>query len=277
MLESAVRLAVLDNTLGQGRADASNRFKFARIGLVNADQDRRCRLFSGWRSLNPRKGHRQGTPQEGDRHQGKPPSIVSLHRTHLLPFSLLSRTGGRVPKIYNNVNMIFILNNTPFFPFFTVSAFICCARSCDSYNDPTMLKVGPRIREIRKGKKVTLIELSKQTGIAQATLSRIETGRMIGTVESHQKIADALGLTLAALYAPLDRRYEEVAVGKKETARKLVHQGRGCQIELLTQEVTKKKITPLYVTLSGSSKTALEENERGVEKFIWVQECTSFS
>lgn len=137
---------------------------------------------------------------------------------------------------------------------------------------PAMLKVGPRIREIRKGKKITLIELSKQTGIAQATLSRIETGRMIGTVESHQKIADALGLTLAALYAPLDRRYEEVAVSKKETPRKLVHQGRGCQIELLTQEVTKKKITPLYVTLSGSSKTALEENERGVEKFIWIQE-----
>ncbi len=135
-----------------------------------------------------------------------------------------------------------------------------------------MLKLGNRIRDLRKTKKVTLIELSKQTGIAQATLSRIETGRMIGTVESHQKVAEALGLGLAELYAPLDRRYEEIQHAKKEAPRKVVHQGKGCTIELLTQEVTKKKITPLLVTLAGNSRTSTEHNERGVEKFFWVLE-----
>lgn len=135
-----------------------------------------------------------------------------------------------------------------------------------------MLKIGDRIRQLRKEKKVTLIELSKQTGIAQATLSRIETGKMVGTVESHGKIAEALGHSLAALYAPLDRRYQEVTVSKKEAPRKTLHEGRSCQIELLTQEVTKKKISPLLVTLAGNGKTSLEENERGVEKFVWVLE-----
>lgn len=135
-----------------------------------------------------------------------------------------------------------------------------------------MLKVGARIRELRKAKKVTLVELSKQTGVAQATLSRIETGSMIGTVESHQKIAEALGLGLAELYNPLDRRYEEIVHSKKDTPRKIVHQGRGCQMELLTQEVTKKKITPLLVTLAGNARSSLEQNDRGVEKFIWVLE-----
>lgn len=135
-----------------------------------------------------------------------------------------------------------------------------------------MFKIGSRIRTIRKAKKITLVELSKQTDIAQATLSRIETGRMIGTVESHEKIAEALGMSLAELYAPLDRRYEEVAHTKKEAPRKVVHQSRGCQIELLTQEVTRKKITPLLATLAGNSHTATERNERGVEKFIWVLE-----
>ena len=133
-----------------------------------------------------------------------------------------------------------------------------------------MFKVGDRIRAIRKEKKVTLIDLSKQTGIAQATLSRIETGKMIGTVESHGKIAEALGLGLAELYAPLDRRYHEVVHSKKETPHKVVHQARGIQMELLTQGVTKKKITPLLATLTGSSRTSTEQSERGVEKFIWV-------
>lgn len=132
------------------------------------------------------------------------------------------------------------------------------------------MKLGPRIRSIRKAKKITLIDLSKQTGIAQATLSRIETGKMTGTVASHNKIAEVLGLGLAELYAPLDRRYEEVIHTKKETPRKAVHQGRGCQMELLTQEVTKKKITPLLATFSGNSRTSQEQNERGVEKFVWV-------
>lgn len=135
-----------------------------------------------------------------------------------------------------------------------------------------MMKIGSRIRTLRKAKKITLIELSKQTGIAQATLSRVETGSMVGTVESHRKIAEALGLGLAELYAPLDRRYEEITIFKKEAPRKAVHQSRGCQTELLTNEVTKKKMTPLLVTLSGGAKTSLEQNERGVEKFVWVLE-----
>lgn len=133
-----------------------------------------------------------------------------------------------------------------------------------------MMRVGKRVRELRKAKKITLVELSKQTGIAQATLSRIETETMTGTVESHRKIAEALGLGLAELYAPLDRRYQEIVHAKKEVPRKVSHQGKGCQVELLTQEVTKKKITPLEMTLAGNTKTSLERNERGVEKFVWV-------
>ena len=69
--------------------------------------------------------------------------------------------------------------------------------------------IGLKIRDLRRQKKITLIELSKLTGIAQATLSRIETGLMIGTVSSHQKIAEAIGVSLAELYREIDTRYEK--------------------------------------------------------------------
>ncbi len=130
--------------------------------------------------------------------------------------------------------------------------------------------LGQRIRQIRKEKDVTLIELSQKTGVAQATLSRIETGTMVGTVESHQKIAESLGVGLAELYAAVDRRHREVAHLTQDKTRKATHQARGLQIELLTQESTKKKIVPLLMTLSSGAKTASEENERGVEKFYFV-------
>lgn len=136
-----------------------------------------------------------------------------------------------------------------------------------------MLKnLGERIRKLRKERNITLIELSKKTGVAQATLSRIETGTMMGTVESHEKIAEAMGIGLAELYVGVDRRYEEISVLKKEAAKKVTRQTKDIKLELLTQESSQKKITPLLLTLNPKGETQLESNERGVEKFIFLLE-----
>lgn len=135
-----------------------------------------------------------------------------------------------------------------------------------------MLKnLGQRIRQLRKTKSITLIEVSKLTGIAQATLSRIETGVMMGTVECHEKIAEVLGIGLAELYSGVDRRYEEIA-HTKTAERKISHLGRNVQIEVLTQESSNKKITPLLITLQGESRCQEERNERGIEKFLYLIE-----
>lgn len=135
---------------------------------------------------------------------------------------------------------------------------------------PMLKNLGQRIRTLRKEKGLTLVEISEKTGIAQATLSRIETGTMIGTVESHEKIAEMLGIGLAELYAGVDRRYEQIAhLGPKDT-RKITLHAKDVHVELLTQESSKKKITPLLLTLQGNGKTEREVNERGVEKFVWV-------
>ena len=44
--------------------------------------------------------------------------------------------------------------------------------------------------------------------------------------------------------------------------------------ELLTQEISKKKITPLLVTLVSHGKSEIERSERGVEKLLFVLEGT---
>jgi len=51
---------------------------------------------------------------------------------------------------------------------------------------------------------MTLRELSETSNVALASLSRIETGKMIGTIESHQSIASALGKNLSQLYSNTD-------------------------------------------------------------------------
>lgn len=135
-------------------------------------------------------------------------------------------------------------------------------------------QLGRRIRDLRREKKVTLIELSHNTGVAQATLSRIETGLMTGTVESHQKIAGTLGVSLARLYEGVDERHGRTAHFPISAARAVTAKTDQIKCELLTQEISKKKITPLLVTLGAHGKSGREELDRGVEKFVLVLEGT---
>ena len=133
-------------------------------------------------------------------------------------------------------------------------------------------QLGRRIRDLRRQNKVTLIELSHSTGVAQATLSRIETGLMTGTVESHQKIAETLGVSLAQLYEGIDARYARTSHSPAGGERQVTAKSDQMKCELLTQEISKKKITPLLITLAAHGKSGREELERGVEKLIFVLE-----
>jgi len=134
------------------------------------------------------------------------------------------------------------------------------------------MEIGKRIREARKAKKITLVELSNLTGVAQATLSRIETGVMTGTVDSHQRVAKALGLSLAELYSGIDERLQTVAYQPKaERPSVTIYSGK-IRREILTQQAEKKKITPFLLTLEPGSETETEKLEAGIEKFFYVLE-----
>ena len=133
-------------------------------------------------------------------------------------------------------------------------------------------ELGSKIRQLRRQKKVTLLELARITGVAQATLSRMETGLMLGTVKSHQKIAETLGVSLGELYQGIDNRYAKIAHQAAGTERKVFSKTEQVKCELLTQEISKKKMTPLLVTLTSHGKSGTERLERGVEKLIFVLE-----
>ncbi len=136
-----------------------------------------------------------------------------------------------------------------------------------------MLKnLGARMRELRKQKGLTLVEIAEKTGVAQATLSRIETGVMIGTIESHAKIAEVIGVGLPELYQDIDDRSSKTALVKEEDQKKGTIHSKNVKITLMTQQVGTKKISPLLIELAGNSETEKEKKERGVEKFVWVQE-----
>ncbi len=128
------------------------------------------------------------------------------------------------------------------------------------------------MRELRKQKGLTLVEIAEKTGVAQATLSRIETGVMIGTIESHAKIAEVIGVGLSELYQDIDDRASKTAYVNEEDQRKGTVHSKNVKITLLTQQAGDKKITPILIELGAGTETEKEKKERGIEKFIWVQE-----
>lgn len=128
------------------------------------------------------------------------------------------------------------------------------------------------MRELRKLKGLTLVEIAEKTGVAQATLSRIETGVMIGTIESHAKIAEVIGVGLPELYQDIDDRTSKTSLSKEDDQKKTTIHSKNVKITLLTQQSGSKKMTPLLIELASGAETEKEKKERGVEKFIWVQE-----
>ena len=135
--------------------------------------------------------------------------------------------------------------------------------------------VGARLRHLRKSQGITLTELAKASGVDAATISRIETGKMMGTLESHIKLATGLGLKVTDLYAGIEEARTKDAVTVQTPSRHegvYVHQAGKSAIALLTTEVLKKKLMPVLVTIEPGGSTHKEEARVGTEKFLYVLE-----
>ncbi len=81
----------------------------------------------------------------------------------------------------------------------------------EAMTDAVLTSVGPRLRALRQGRGLTLMQLSEETGISVSTLSRLESGQRRPTLE--------LLLPLARAHqVPLDE-----LVGAPETGDPRVH------------------------------------------------------
>jgi len=129
--------------------------------------------------------------------------------------------------------------------------------------------IGEAIRLSRKAKKITLVELSRLTGVAQATLSRIETGVMQGTIDSHKKIAEALGVSLAELYSGIDTRKQNIDNESQSARSSANYLSEKVRCEILTPSAPHKKMFPMHIRFEPKGEVTLEPLERGVDKFIY--------
>ena len=69
----------------------------------------------------------------------------------------------------------------------------------DEATDRTLDAVGPRLKQLRQRRDITLSDLAEETGISTSTLSRLESGLRRPTLEQLLPLARAYGVTLDEL------------------------------------------------------------------------------
>lgn len=81
-------------------------------------------------------------------------------------------------------------------------------------------KVTRTMREVRKAQGLTIQELSEKSGVPWGTLQGIDSGRIAGNLITRQKIADALGVPLRALWPYITEEWGELFEAMKRDAKR---------------------------------------------------------
>lgn len=97
---------------------------------------------------------------------------------------------------------------------------------------PMEVDLGARIRALRVARGETLRQLAAQAGVTESFLSQVERGVASPSIASVQRIARALGQSIAELFTEDDPAGSLVRVGDR---RRIVYQGLGAVDEFLTR------------------------------------------
>lgn len=136
------------------------------------------------------------------------------------------------------------------------------------------MALGKRIKALRKDKRMTLDQVAKKSGVAKATLSKIENGIALGTLRTHLKLCEALDVNLSDLYAGIEQGIEGdiVALEAESKEPELFTYDEKASSVILSTGVSRKHMLPQLLMLDAGGKTPLEQNPRGTEKFLFVLE-----
>ncbi len=132
------------------------------------------------------------------------------------------------------------------------------------------MKIGNRIKLLRKERHMTLDELARKSGVALATLSRMENDKMTGTLDSHKSICKSLGTSLTDLYKDIEDASKTVESVPKTKRTEYFSSTTKAKQELLVTKTQNKKVIPLMLKIEPSGQTQKEADDLGIEKFVYI-------
>ena len=113
--------------------------------------------------------------------------------------------------------------------------------------------LGPRIKELRKAHGLSLADLSRPTGLSEATLSRIENGQSLISADHLYQLARTLKVDITAFFEQGSRN---ISAGIRSISRRgeaVALQTARYRAEVLCTDIANKKMHPAINTVTISS------------------------
>ena len=118
----------------------------------------------------------------------------------------------------------------------------------------TQLQLGPRIRSMRQARRLTLRDVSERAGVTESFLSQVEREVTSPSIATVQRIARALDLSIAQLFA---EEPETGRVVRREARRTVAYPGLKSVDEFLTSNMA-SRLQVILSTIQPGGGTGAE-------------------
>ncbi len=131
-------------------------------------------------------------------------------------------------------------------------------------------RLGARVKDLRKGKGLTLQDLAGRSGVSRAMISKLERGEKNPTLVVAARLAEGLEVTLSQLAGTEDRR--EVVVVPRRRRMVMRDPDTGFERQLLSPSFGGRTTEFIRnVVPEGSTSGEFPPHRRGVEEYIVVE------
>jgi len=135
------------------------------------------------------------------------------------------------------------------------------------------VKMGERLRQIRKDKHMTLSEVADRSGLAVSTVSKVERGLMALTYDRFNQLAQGLDADIAELFSEQGERFAPRSFAVARSGEYRLHETENYTYEMLFPEVWRKAMTPMMGTLKAHHRLRFDRFVRHPgQEFLFVLE-----
>lgn len=135
-------------------------------------------------------------------------------------------------------------------------------------------ELGTRVRALRKEKGWTLSELSKRSGLAISTISKLERAEISPTYDRFMRLATGLDVEMSTLFSPQRELSEETAdITITRAGDAIHHETERYVYDMLCSEKSSKSMTPMLGVVKAHSIREMDDLiQHHGEEFIYLLE-----
>jgi XRE family transcriptional regulator, regulator of sulfur utilization len=129
--------------------------------------------------------------------------------------------------------------------------------------------LGPAVRQLREGQRLSLRALAERSGFSASFLSQVENGQASPSISSMERIAAALGVSLGEFFQSARADSLITRAGGRPM---LYSEWSRAQIEALGTRLNGQRLEPVLVTLEPGGSSGTKGYASTGEEFAMVQE-----